>query len=150
MVAREQLEAQLRAIRKYGPAKLKDRLDQLEASISKALEKEQKLRSSHKKEDFLHGQLREKLKKLECRVDDVLCDEEERRRRIAELEQSIRGAVGLRVSKLQRLREHIARLERMHAQLRDAGADAGRLEKLEFKLQELKDRLEELTGQEPA
>jgi chromosome segregation ATPase len=145
MTARERLEAQLRAIRRFGPAKLREQLDELEASISSALEKERKLLAGHKKEDFLHAQLRGQLNKLESRVDTVIGDEEERRRRIFEIEQKIRGTVGIKVSKLQRLREHISRLERMHAQLKDAGADEDRLQRLEIKLHQLKERLEELS-----
>lgn len=141
---RKELENQIRKLRTIGNKNVQGQLIELERKIAAAIALEQKIAGHQTDEDVFHRKLRDRIEKLEGRLGSFLENREARATRIKELESKIVDRLATRSQKIAMVREDIKKLEQIHSELEKQSKAKSRLQQIDEKIHDLKDRLRKL------
>lgn len=141
---RQELENQIKKLQKIGNKDVKNQMVELERKIAAAIALEQKISGHQTDEDVFHRKLRDRIEQLEKRLGTFLDSREARANRVKELEEKIVGRLATRSQKIALVRDDIEKLEKMHGELEKQNKSKSRLQQIDEKLHDLKDRLRQL------
>jgi chromosome segregation ATPase len=136
--AREKLEEQIVQLRKLSGDDVKKHLDELERRIADAIEREKQLLGHKAEEDSFHRKLRDRMEALEKQIHGYLSSREQRLSRVAELEQKIADRLKDKSQQLVLLKDEVARLERLAAEVENDKGAAKKLEKMRQRIDDVK------------
>jgi|GEM_PF-6962280 len=141
---RKELEAQIQKLRKIGSKNVQNQMVELERKIAAAIALEQKIAGHQSEEDFFHRKLRDRIEQLESRLGNFLESREARANRVKELEQKIQERLATRSQKISVVRDELAKLEAMHEELQKQTKAKSKLQIIDERLHQLKDKLRQL------
>ncbi|HSU72685.1 MAG TPA: hypothetical protein VLJ21_02455 [Candidatus Binatia bacterium] len=141
---RKELESQIRKLRKIGNKNVQGQMVELERKIAAAIALEQRIAGHQTDEDVFHRKLRDRIEQLEKRLGSFLESREARANRIHELEGKIMDRLATRSQKIALVREDITKLEKIHTELEKQSKAKTRLQQIDERLHDLKDRLRKL------
>lgn len=136
--ARVKLEEQIVQLRKMSSVDVQKHLDELERRIADAIEREKKLLLHKEEEDSFHRKLRDRMEALEKQIHGYLSSREQRLSRVAELEQKIAERLKDKSQQLILLKDEVARMERLAAEIEGDKKGAKKLDKLRQRIDDVK------------
>jgi len=116
--ARERLEEQVAQLRKIDAPGVRKQLEQVQARLVEALEREKRLRKHHDDEQKFHDELKGRAHELESKIQKFLSTREQRLERIAQLEKKIAERLTDRNEHLGMLSKDLERLETQAGELK--------------------------------
>lgn len=142
-IAREQLEDQLKKIKKLSKAKnYRKEMRELEKKLSNVLEKEEELIMHQKKRDIFFKRLRERIDELEKKLTRYIDTKKLREKKLAEVEDQVRRRYAAEQHEIDLLEEHLAGLQGMFERIStEKFHTRSELERVKEKIEELKGRL---------
>ncbi|MEM4246715.1 MAG: hypothetical protein QXR48_04775 [Candidatus Woesearchaeota archaeon] len=115
--ARQKLRTELSRLKKISTQSMKKYVQNLEKSIGEAIKKEQRILKHQQQEEFFHGDLNARVKKLEERLARYLSIHEERARKVKLLESALATEQKKKSEQLETIKRSLAHAEKIHKEL---------------------------------
>lgn len=112
--AKQKLKIELSRLKRISTQSMKKYVRELEHSITDAIRKEQHILKHQKKEDFLHGDIRDRIKELEDRLARYFTIHEIRAQRVKLLDTALSQERQTKSEKLALIRKSLERIERIY------------------------------------
>lgn len=143
-IAHRKVELSIKQLKKISTKALQKNIDELEAHVSEAMSREKELRGFQKEEEKEHTGLKNKITRLEGKLDRYLETQEARKKRMQELEDKITHKFETKKQRIAGLREDLKRAVKLYQSAKKAKADKTKLQKAEKRIRELMTRIEKV------
>ncbi|MBW2969672.1 hypothetical protein KY319_00960 [Candidatus Woesearchaeota archaeon] len=140
-IAKKKVQLSIKQLKKISTKTLQKNLEELEGHIAEAIQREQQIQTRQKGEEAVHGALKHKITQLETKLGRYLETQEQRKKRIQELEEKIKHKFETKREKIQTLKEDLNKLTKMLQSAKKAKANKKRLERIEKRIKQVKNKI---------
>jgi len=143
-IARKKVELSIKQLKKLSTKDLHGHIEELEGHITEAIHREKQIQSHQKGEESVHGELKHKITKLESKLGKYLDTQEERKKRIMELEEKIKSKFQSKREKTEALRADLNRLLKLYKGAKKAKVPKEHLLRIAKRMEQVKCRIQVL------